>query len=89
VGAQDEPAPPALHAVRLQGDEGRGETEREERQMTNGVTLDQIRVAKCFADIQMVLKKHQCVLVPRLTIVGNAIQKSEFMVVAIPAEPTQ
>lgn len=35
------------------------------------LTLDQIAANNCGVEIQAVLKKHKCVLIPRFTVIGS------------------
>ena len=45
---------------------------------------DKIRATKCRDTIMKILKAHDCVIVPGITIYGGGVVKSEWIVQALP-----
>lgn len=57
--------------------------------LPNGMvtTLDQVRAEKCLKEIQDVLRRNQCQILPQTLIVGSQIVQSGYVVVANTAVP--
>ncbi len=51
------------------------------------ITLDQKRSEDCFVEVQGVLKRYGCMILPKVVITGQVISEYGFVVVAVPAVP--
>ena len=51
------------------------------------ITLDQQRCEKCWAEVQEVLTRYTCMIVPVITIIGTQIAQAGVKVAPLPALP--